>query len=199
MKKTKLISLIMAVVMLLAVGNMSVFAQENDVANSEIINVSDTEVSTRERPDNAKLVGTINLEIDQNGDLINYTSTDSGGIARSHTGPMSITLSPSGNWISGAWRDFDGRYIGYDVTAKYSNGNTSNFAGLLVYMEAYSSIGNNGLRTYAVPLDGVNHKCDDWRQILGTPTYKFVYKNNTWDLADYKGSITVQIQAYSWS
>lgn len=200
MKKIKFVSLVMVVVMMLTLCNMSVFAEGNDIANSEIINVKDTESSSKERPEDAKLVGEINLEIDQNGEIISYSSTDRTAIQRSHTGPMSITLNPTGNWVNGAWHgDFDGRYIGYDVSAKYSNGNTTSFAGLLVRMEAYSSIGNNALKTYAIPLDGVNYKCDDWRQILGSPSYRFVYKNNTWDLSDYRGAITVSIQAYSWS
>lgn len=178
----------MAIVMVFAVGNITSFAAEN------------TEADNRERPADAKLVEVIELEIDENGNIANYTSTNDSGISPySHTGPMSITLSPSGNWVSGKWREFDGQYIGYDVSATYSDGRKSDIRGLIVYMEAYTSIGNNPLHNYMIPLNGVTYKCDDWRRILGAPSYRFMYKNTTYDLSGYEGSITVKIQAYSWS
>lgn len=147
------------------------------------------------RPADAKVIDIIELEIDKDGNISETPII----MPMSYYSPSAITLSPSGNWYRGSWRTFDGNYIGYDMSATYANGSTSSYNGLFIFLESATTYGDFNRTNWAVKLDGVNMKGDDWRKIQGgSRDYRFAYYNNTYNTS-YSGSITVKVTVYSWN
>jgi len=174
---------------------LSVSAETVGDMDLDFVEADSLERNLPERPADAEVIEIIELEIDEDG---NITETPP-FMSRSYYSPAAITLSPSGSWYRGSWRTFDGNYIGYDVTATYSNGATSSYHGLYIFLESWTPYGDNNRNNWAVRLDGRNVKGDDWRKIQGgSRDYRFAYYNSTYGTS-YSGNISVKVTVYSWN
>lgn len=178
----------------------SVFPTATYAAESsdfEIVPVESVEGTYPERPADAKVIEIIDILIDEDGNM--EVSQTSPIAPCSYYDPSAITLSASGKWYYGSYRKFDGKYLGWEVTAKYASGSTSSTNGLYIGLSSETPAGDLNRKLYAIPLDGKTHKPEDWREKLGTSNnYRFMYYNNTYGTSK-AGKIWIKVKMYSWS
>lgn len=163
----------------------------------EIIPVETVEDTYPERPADAKVVDVIDILVDEDGNV--KMAQPPIFSTCSYYDPAAIKLSASGDWYFGQYRTFDGKYLGWEVTAKYVNGSTSSTNGLYICLSSEVPAGDLNRQIYSIPLDGKTYKPEDWRQKLGTSDrFRFKYYNATYGTSK-AGTIWIKVKVYSWS